>query len=313
MISPKLYTIEEFLGTTNYSGASFSSDNRKLLVSSDASGIYNAYTLHVGNRTLEQLTHSTADSIFVIGYFPEDERFLYQSDRGGNELSHVYVQTPDGTVTDLTPGEDLKAFFAGWAQDDQSFFICTNERDPRFFDVYEYDANAYQRSLLYQNEAGYNFAEITSDRRYLALAKTETNANSDIYLYDCTTGHLEKITSHDGDINHHPLFFSIDGQHLYYTTDEDSEFLYLMRYTLASGDRQKIEDAEWDIFDASLSKHGKYLMININNDARTELRIYDTATMTPVDLPQLPKCVHSRAFPPGGSPSARRWRRKWEI
>ena len=148
MASPRTYSIEEFLGTTNYGGSSFSPDNRKVLVSSDASGIYNAYAIQISDRTPEQLTHSTTDSIFVVGYFPGDERFLYRSDLGGNELSHVYVQVPDGTVTDLTPGEDLKAFFAGWAQNDQSFFICTNERDQRFFDVYEYDASSYKRELI---------------------------------------------------------------------------------------------------------------------------------------------------------------------
>jgi hypothetical protein len=31
MTAPKRYAIEEFLGTTNYAGASFSSDNRTLL------------------------------------------------------------------------------------------------------------------------------------------------------------------------------------------------------------------------------------------------------------------------------------------
>ena len=296
MTSPNVYSIEEFLGTTNYRGASFSPDNHKVLVSSDASGIYNAYAIHIApnpedsghHPTLEQLTHSTTDSVFVIGYFPKDERFLYQSDRGGNELNHIYVQAPDGTVTDLTPGENLKAFFAGWSQDDQSFFLCSNERDQRFFDVYEYDVYSYQRSLIYQNEQGYNFAGITPNRRFIALAKTETNADSDIYLWDCTTSTLKKITPHDGDINHYPMGFTTDGQHLYYTTDQDSEFLYLMRYELASGDRQNIKAADWDIDRASLSKQGKYLIITINNDARTELRIYDTATMTPVALPQLP-------------------------
>ena len=72
------YTIDEFLGTTNYTGASFSPDNSKILVSSDASGIYNAYTIPTGVEP-EQLTHSTDNSIFVIGYFPRDERLpLYE-------------------------------------------------------------------------------------------------------------------------------------------------------------------------------------------------------------------------------------------
>ena len=35
------YTIEEFLETTNYFGTTLSPDNRKILVSSDESGIYN--------------------------------------------------------------------------------------------------------------------------------------------------------------------------------------------------------------------------------------------------------------------------------
>jgi dipeptidyl aminopeptidase/acylaminoacyl peptidase len=288
MTAPKRYSIEEFLDTTNYAGASFSPANSTLLVSSDASGIYNAYAISIGNGTTTQLTHSTTDSIFAIAYFPNDERFLYQSDRGGNELSHLYVQATDGIVTDLTPGEDLKAMFLGWAQDDQSFFVATNERDRRFFDAYEYNVETYQRELIYENNEGLNFSDITPDRCTIALAKTETNADSDIYLYDCQTSKLEKITPHEGDINHYPSGFSPDGQFLYYLTDRDSEFLYLMRYELATGRHEKLLTADWDIVGASLSKQGKYLVLSINNDARTELRLYDAATLTPIDLPQLP-------------------------
>ncbi|MEO1144106.1 MAG: alpha/beta fold hydrolase [Cyanobacteria bacterium J06638_22] len=288
MTAPKRYAIEEFLGTINYAGASFSPDNSTLLVSSDASGIYNAYAICISDGTVTQLTHSTTDSIFAITYFSHDKRFLYRSDRGGNELNHLYVQTPDGTVTDLTPGGELKAMFLDWAQDEQSFFIVTNERDRRFFDAYEYNAETYKRELIYENNEGLNFRDITPDRRTIALAKTETNADSDIYLYDRQTSQLQKITTHAGDINHYPSGFSPDGQFLYYLTDKDSEFLYLMRYELATGSHEKLLSADWDITGAALSKQGKYLAVSINNDARTELRLYDTATLTAIALPQLP-------------------------
>ena len=288
MIAPQRYAIEEFLGTTNYAGASFSPDNRTLLVSSDASGIYNAYAIRISDDSVTQLTHSTTDSIFAIAYFPDDERFLYRSDLGGNELSHLYVQAPDGTVTDLTPGAELKAMFLGWAQDEQSFFVATNERDHRFFDAYEYNVATYQRQLIHENHEGLNFRDITPDRRTIALAKTETNADSDIYLCDRQTSKLEKITAHEGDINHYSSGFSPDGRFLYYRTDKDSEFLYLMRYELSTGKHEKLLSADWDIMGASLSKQGKYWVISINNDARTELRLYDAATLMPIDLPQLP-------------------------
>ncbi|MBV7334407.1 S9 family peptidase [Chloroflexi bacterium TSY] len=284
----KQYTIDEFLGTTNYGGASFSPDNSKILVSCDASGIYNAYAIPTGGGEPQQLTHSTEHSIFAISYFPNDERFLYMSDQGGNELSHVYVQTPEGAVTDLTPGANFKAMYRGWAHDDRSFFIGTNERNQRFFDIYEYDAESYARELIYQNEEGYDFVSITSDRRYMALSKIETNADSDIYLYDREMGKMKHLTQHEDDVQNMPMRFTPDGQSLYYLTDRDSEYRYLVRYDLNDGAHEKVEETDWDILYAYPSKHAKYLVIGVNNDARTELRLYDTTTMKRVALPELP-------------------------
>jgi Tol biopolymer transport system component len=131
------YSIEQFLASTNVFGSSFSPTGDKILVSSDETGIYNAYAIPVDGAPSVQLTHSTGDAVRVAGYFPTDERFLYLSDQGGNELHHLFVRELDGSATDLTPGEDLKATFLDWAFDDESFFIGTNERDNRYFDIYE--------------------------------------------------------------------------------------------------------------------------------------------------------------------------------
>ncbi|MDP4197434.1 MAG: hypothetical protein Q8940_20470 [Bacteroidota bacterium] len=43
-----------------------------------------------------QLTHSSKESVFSLGYFPADDRFLFTSDQGGNELNHIYVRQLDG-------------------------------------------------------------------------------------------------------------------------------------------------------------------------------------------------------------------------
>ena len=41
----KKYTIEQFFATTRISGASFSADEKRILFSSDASGVFNAYAI----------------------------------------------------------------------------------------------------------------------------------------------------------------------------------------------------------------------------------------------------------------------------
>ena len=180
----KQYSIEQFLKTTSFNGSSFSHDNSKILVNSDQTGVFNAWSIAVAGGKMTQLTKSEKDSIFGVSYFPEDDRFFYTADQGGNELNHVYVQNTDGTTKDLTPGENLKASFGGMAQDNKSFFIVTNERDPKFFDVYEYQFSDFSREMIFENKDGYFPGSISNDGNYIALTKIHTRDNSDIYLYN---------------------------------------------------------------------------------------------------------------------------------
>ena len=285
------YTIEQFLKTVNFRGASFAPDNSKLLVGSDESGVFNAYAIAVSSGAATQLTDSTKESINPIRYFPHDERFLFTSDQGGNELNHVYVQSPDGDVHDLTPGENLKARFFGLAHDDKSFYLSTNERDQRFFDVYEYQitdldaATPYPREMIYQNDDGYMPAEISRDGRKIALSKIHTRDNSDVYLYDRDTKETRLITEHDGEVNYSATTFSPDGKSIYLRTDDGSEFRYLVKQDLETGEREEILRPDWDVSFANFSKQGNYLLVGVNANARTELSIYQAATMQPVELP----------------------------
>jgi Tol biopolymer transport system component len=123
------YTIEQFLNTTAMFGASFSPDERSILVTSDQSGVFNAYDIPVAGGTPQARTHSTTDGIFTVGYLPHDRRVLYLQGPGGNENNHLYLLDTTGTARDLTPGDSLKAEFVDWAGDESSFYFATNGRD----------------------------------------------------------------------------------------------------------------------------------------------------------------------------------------
>ena len=282
------YGIEEFMKTTSFAGASFSADGKSILVSSDETGIFNAVSLPVDGSAPTPLTMSTVDSVLVQSSFPGDERFLYQSDQGGNELDHLYVRERDGSAHDLTPGDKLKAQFAGWARDEKSFFAVTNERDPRYFDLYEYAVDGYARTQLYKNENGFQPEAVSPDRRYIAVQEVRTETDSDIHLVDRKTGTSRVLTAHKDEMYNEPVTFSPDGKWLYYLTDEAGEFRYLVRMDVATGQREVVEKPDWDIENAGFSRLGKWLWIAINADARTELRLYEAATMKPVTLPKLP-------------------------
>ncbi|MGH9804318.1 MAG: alpha/beta fold hydrolase [Candidatus Acidiferrales bacterium] len=284
----KKYSIEQFLNTTSIAGSSFSHDEKLILFSSNRTGIFNAYTIPVTGGNPTPLTNSTTDSIFALSFFPHDNRILYRSDRGGNEIHHLYVRKEDGTTQELTPGEKARAVFYGWADDDKSFFFGWNRRDPKFMDIYEMEIENFTPSLVYQNDSGYEFNAVSRDKRYLAVSKPTTTNNSDVYLYDRKAESLKHLTPHTGEVNNTAETFSVDSKSLYLITDEGREFSYLKRYDLETGRSETVEAADWDIGFAGLSKTGRYRVMGVNNDGRTEIRLYDTAAKKRVALPALP-------------------------
>lgn len=285
----KEYTIEQFMNTVRVGGSSFSADEKSILYYSNKSGIFNAYTVPVTGGTPTQLTNSTKESTFSVSYFPSDARFIYSYDRGGNENSHLYLRELDGTERDLTPGEKVKANFLGWSHDRHSFYFSTNERDPRFFDIYEMPIGTFKPSLIYKDETGYDIGDISYDKKYIAFEKSGgSQADSDIYLYNVATKEMKNITPHTGDMANSAQAFDVTSKYLYYLTDSGSEFRYVARYNLTTGKTEVVEKTPWDVSYTYFSYSGKYRVTAVNEDARTKIKIYDMATGKPVALPQLP-------------------------
>jgi len=281
------YTIDQFMNTTSVFGSSFSPDESKILFTSDASGIYNAYTVPVGGGEAEQITFSDSNSIFITSYFPEDERFLYRSDKGGNEIWHIYLYD-NGEVRDLTPGEKARSTFFGWSKDKKSFFYQSNSRDPRYNDLYEMEIASFESSMIFQNDEGFNLSSISDDKNLIALNKTITRNNSDMYVFNRAAQNLSHLSEHEGDINYFPVSFSNDNSTLYFLTDENSEFTYLKSYNLSDNKASTVEKSDWDIMYSYFSENENYRVSGINNDAKTEIVITDMKTGKPLELPQLP-------------------------
>jgi len=279
------YTIEQFLDNLSIGGGSFSADETKLLVTSNQTGIYNVFALNVDGSGEEQLTFSEGDYRAAISYFPEDDRFLFSSDQGGNEINHVYMQEPDGTVTDLTPWEGAVSSFGGWARDLKSFYIVSNRRDPRFFDLYNIDLESLEPEMIYENKEGLDPDLISNTGRYMVLTQSLTTSNNEMYLLDLSTGEIKHISEHEGDATYYSTDFSLDDKVLYILTNEGGEYTYLTSYDLESGKKEVMYETGWDLMYAYFSYNHKYQVIGINEDAKTVVKVMEVATGNEVDMP----------------------------
>ncbi len=284
VFTPTEYSVAEFYKNTSFSGARWSPDGSKILVSANPTGIWNAYAIPVAGGEMQPLTNSLSEAVFAVDYFPADERILYSSDQGGNELSHLHVREVDGAVRDLTPGDAHQANFLGWSGDDKSFFVGMNDRDPSFFDVHQIATDGYRKTLLFRNPGGFDIGGVSPNGRFVVLTKTRTTNDSDLWLHDRQAGTTKNITIHTGDANHFPADFAPDNSRLVFVSDSGREFAALRAYDLATGATSTIFEQPWDVTGASFSRSGKYLAVRVNEDARSVQRLLDASTMEPVTL-----------------------------
>jgi dipeptidyl aminopeptidase/acylaminoacyl peptidase len=284
----KQYTIDQFYKNIRVIGGNFSTDESRLLVSSDQSGIFNVYEIPIASDTMKQITHSTVESFFAIDYVPGTDNILYSADKGGNEIDHIYLLLNDSTSQDLTPGENEKAGFGDWSKDKKAMYYVSNKRDPQYFDVYKMRVSDWKPEMIYQNNEGLDLSSISDDENLLALQKTITTSENQLFILDRNANKTTEISDPQAPGQYNASGFSNDGKYLYYITDAGTEFAYLVEYNIATGERKNIFETNWDVMYSYLSENEKYRVIAINEDGKNTLIVKDAKTGENIDFPSIP-------------------------
>ena len=275
------YSIETLMSNNRSSGGYFSKDADKLIYSSDKSGIFNIYEVDLSTNEETQLTDSKEESFFVRGYSPNTGEVIYSADKGGNENSHIYL-IREGNSIDLTPGENTKASYVGWTNDELGMYIISNSRDPRFFDLYKIDIVTLESEMVFKNDSGYNLNSISNNDRYLVLSLNLSRSEQKLFLYDVKSKQQVEISNQAA--NFSGQNFDKNDENYFYTTNYDSEFYYLMSYNLKNGERSTVYKTNWDVAFSYLSKNNSYRVIAVNEDAQNKLIIKNMSDQSDLNL-----------------------------
>ena len=283
----KQYTIEQLYKSSEVFGGDISGDDKKMLVTSNESGIYNIYEIDIASGQKQAITKSDKESIFANSYVPGTTNIIYNADKGGNEISHLYLRTTSENVKDLTTGKQEKAQFWGWSRDDKSLYYSSNKRDARFFDLYKMDTTKWISHMIYKNDKGFDVSAISPNERYLVLVENLTTSSNNAFLVDQQSGTTKKINGDSVEATTNPLKFSLDNNTLYYLTNDGSEFTYVMKYDIATGKKEKFYEANWDVVYMGISDNEKYRVIYVNEDAHNKLHLFDHVTGKELDFPAI--------------------------
>ena len=284
--TPTKYSIEQFYQNDNISGGAFSDDETKLLVDSDESGIFNVYEIDIISGEKTQKTFSEKESFFAIDYVPGRNQILYSADKGGDEINHIYLMNEDDKISDLTPGKNEKASFAGWSKDKKSMYYTSNKRNPQFFDFYKMNIDTWESEMLYQNDNGINISNMSEDETWFAFSKTITTSENKLFLTNRINNSTIELSEESGSYN--ASGFSKNNKDFFFITDVGKEFSYLVKYKIETGEKEVLFETNWDVMYSYLSENEKYRVIAINEDGKNTLFIKDLVNNSDVYFPEIP-------------------------
>jgi dipeptidyl aminopeptidase/acylaminoacyl peptidase len=277
------YDIKDFFNNISVYGGSFSSDEERLIYSSNESGIYNVYEVGISSGTITKLSSSELESFFVQSYVPASNDFIYTADKGGNEINHLYLQKRGGQTIDLTPEENEKSIFYKWSQDNTFLYYLSNKRDSKYFDLYKMDIGRLESRMVYENKDNLSLSSISNNEQYLLLSERLTTSENKFYLFDIIKGEKKEISTAPG--SYSAAGFSNDNKGFYFITDVGKEFTYLNKYDIKTSESTVVFETNWDVMYSYSSKNEKYRIIGINEDGKNSIQVIDSNLNKPIEFP----------------------------
>lgn len=276
------YPFERYLNVRSASEPSFSPDGTHVSFLTDISGVAEVWAVPLtspsvypfwpqqltfrGERTTRALFSPTADVLLVAG------------DIGGNERAQLYLLSLDGeTFTRLTEKPAVLHLPGGWSPDGQWIVYSSNERDSRFFDVYERNIQSGEVRCLLQQDGTNTALGYSPDGQQVLVDRAETNTSNQLVMVQRATGIERQLTFQEQ--GEQALYlapgWSAQRDGLYLLSNQGRDFLALCYLDLATLNLTCVHDAGWDYEQLKVTPDGTIMALVLNENGYSKLALFD--------------------------------------
>ncbi len=278
------YPFERYLNVRMAYGASFSPDGSQLSFLTDITGVAEVWSVPIDMRPSAsawpiQITFR-GNRCMSTTFAPKSNMLLITGDVGGNERTQLYLASADGASFDeLTTQPEVMYLFGGWSPDNLHISYSSNERDSRYFDVYERNIETGEVNLLFRHDGSNYAGKYSPDGQYVLITCEEDNIHSQLLLLDRTTKEVRMLTPETGTgpSLYEDAAWSADRLGLYLRTNRNRQFLSLAYLDLATHEMIYLSDTQWDIEHLALTFDGNIMALVTNEDGYSQLDLFDVA------------------------------------
>ncbi len=234
------------------------------------------------------------DRIAGAAYEPtKGDSFLFLKDIGGGEFFQIYLYDLNtGDIKLMTDGKSRNTS-ARWSYQGDRVAYGSTKRTSSDVDIWIVNvSDPASARMITQNEGGgWEVADWSPDGKQLLLVNGISAAETYVWLLDLDTGKKDLLTPKAGGdtVAYSNARFAKDGKGVYMTSDADSEFQRLVYLDLSTHKTNVLTPSlQWDVDEFDLSKDGRWIAFEANEDGISKLHVLDTRTAKEVAVPKLP-------------------------
>ena len=267
--------------------------NREMLISTRFGDTPQLHLVKMPGGARQQLTFF-ADAVNSGKFHPKGGDYIvFSKDIGGGEWYQLYrYDMASGNITLLTDGNS-RNLLGPWSAGGNELAYMSTRRTGKDTDLWVIDpANPKSDHLLAQlTGGGWQALDWSPDDQKILLREEISINESYLWLVDTATGEKTALMprSATDKVSYGHAAFSKDAKGIYVTTDKDSEFHRLALLDLVSKQHRYLTTKiPWDVNAFDLSKDGKWIAFETNEEGVSVLHVLDTATEKEGPRPKLP-------------------------
>ena len=224
-----------------------------------------------------RLTSETARDISIY-YWKGSDTILYEKDFGGDENFHVVaVDVKSGRISDLTPGDKVRAAIQDNLPEDAGHILVHhNRRNPELFDVYRIDLGSAKEELVAQNPGDIVGWQTDHAGRVRMAVRSQGLNTITLYRPD-EKSEWKSIITTDYKTEVDPAFFTADDSKIYMISNRGRDKKALVMIDPARPDAEEVlfVDSGVDTGGAEWSRARKRLTFATYVKDKVERKFFD--------------------------------------
>jgi dipeptidyl aminopeptidase/acylaminoacyl peptidase len=222
----------------------------------------------------------------------KDGRLVFGMDTGGNERQQVWAVDASGTIEPITEDPATMHPLGAISPDGNRLAFASNARVRHAFDIWTFDLASPDSApqLLRATDELLTPLAWTADNQSVVVQRANSNLDHDLLLVPAAGGEAVLLTPHTGEASIPQVAVAPAGGAIFILSNQDREFIALLRLDLTSLEQTVVAAPEWDIESVALAPDGASLAYAINEDGYSRITVRELESRSERSI---------TGFPPG--------------